>query len=195
MLDYCLHDVGTNSTGPCGPGCATVYVVEPRTAPPVENPASVNPDSSFYYYECNITVQPAQDHAGIFNLSPTSAAVASQAIALSGLRAPSSTNRSFGTSQYATYTLGLEFGQAQNNKGTAMARMVSRFAISVVAAAARTNPTILVAGCPPRQGVRLVLDKPAAFGGILAATVVVQLVLLVGAVVLVRLGRTLGKTG
>jgi len=41
--------------------------------------------------------------------------------------------------------------------------MLSRFAICVVAAAAQTNPEILVPGSAPWQGVRLRLDKPVTF--------------------------------
>ncbi|KAK1760078.1 hypothetical protein QBC47DRAFT_290914 [Echria macrotheca] len=180
------------TTGICGPGCSTVHVLEPMTAQPVEDPESAfQPGSYFYYYQCNVTLTPVggdDNHAGMFNLTPTAAAVAAQAIALSGARPPGPTANTTGTGMYTAYTLGLEFGQAQSNNATGMARMLSRFAIGVVAAAARTNPRMVVGGYPPRQGVRLVLDKPVAFGGILVATAVVQLGLLIGAVVAVLSG-------
>ncbi|KAH6649359.1 hypothetical protein F5144DRAFT_607547 [Chaetomium tenue] len=185
-----LHDTGTNSTGTCGPGCATIHVVEPHAGNPVPDSTFIHPTSSFFYYECNITVRPTtQPNAGPFAFSPTTAAVAAQAIALSGQRAPSSSDEDasrFGLNQFASYNLGLEFGQAQNNNATAMGRMLSRFAIGVVAAAARTNPKVVVQGRPPRQGVRLVLGKPVVFGAILIATAAVQLVLLGAVMVLVR---------
>ncbi|EAQ91849.1 predicted protein [Chaetomium globosum CBS 148.51] len=184
-----LHDTGANSTGTCGPGCATIHVVEPHAGPAVTDSTFVHPTSSFFYYECNITVQPTtQPNAGPFSLFPTTAAVAAQAIALSGQRAPPSDGDAspFGLNQFASYNLGLEFGQAQNNNATAMGRMLSRFALGVVAAAARTNPKVVVQGRPPRQGVRLVLDKPVVFGAILIATAAVQLVLLGAVIVLVR---------
>jgi hypothetical protein len=195
LTESVLRNASANATGQCGPGCATVRVVEPRTAPAAENPGPVVPGSLFYYYECNITVAPERDRAGMFGLDPATAAVAAQAVALGDSRAPSAVNGTPGAGQYTAYTLGLELGQPQNNNATAMARTLSRFAIGVVAAAARTNPTVLVQGYPPRQGLRLVLDKPAIFGGILAATVGVQLVLLAGAVILVRLGERGGKKG
>lgn len=94
--------------------------------------------------------------------------------------------------QFASYNLGLEFGQAQNNNVTSMAKMLSRYAIGVVAAAARSNPRVTVQGHTPRQGVRLVLEKPVVFGAILIATAAAQLVLLVVMIILVR---TLGKGG
>ncbi|KAK4123423.1 hypothetical protein N657DRAFT_656663 [Parathielavia appendiculata] len=172
----------SDTTGHCGPGCSTVDVLESQAGPPAQD-SFVNPDSLFFYYECNITVAPKGDvpRAGQFNLSATNAALAAQAIALSGrtILEPEGT-------VYTSYNLGLPFGQVQNNSAAGMAAMVSRFAIGVVAAAAQTNPKILVPGRPPRQGVSLVLDQPAAFAAILIATLGVHLVLFVLAVLMVR---------
>lgn len=190
---------GTNSSaGSCGPGCSTVYVVEPRSRLPEDQPSSESttpPTSSFlYYYECNITIEPStSSNVGIFNLNPAVSAVAAQSIALSGLRAPLPLNATsgFSTAQYTAYIFGLEYGQPQRQNTTAMARMLSRYAIGTIAAAARTNPSLMVSGNEPKQGVRLVLDKPFAFGGVLVAAVAVQLVLLFAAVGLVKwLGGT-----
>jgi len=196
LTEPVLRGNGTNnSTGTCGPGCSVVYVVEPETDTAVEGSSSVNPASTFFYYQCNVTVRPVQEQAGHFNLSPTNAAVAAQAIAGSGQRAPLAANSSALSLNYFTaYTLGLEFGQPQSNNATAMARMLSRFAIGVVAAAAHTNPKILIEGNPPRQGVRLTLDKPVPFAAILCATAGVQLVLLAAALLLVPSADT-GKRG
>jgi hypothetical protein len=194
LTEPVLRGTGGNSTGSCGPGCATVHAVEPHAGQAAPDSEFNHPDSGFYYYECNVTVQPTtQPNAGPFAFSPTTAAVAAQAIALSGQRAPSSDPSRFGLNQFAVYSLGLEFGQAQNNSAGGMGRMLSRFAIGVVAAAARTNPKVIMQGRPPRQGVRLVLDKPVVFGAILIATAAVQLVLLGAAMVLVRGARKGGK--
>lgn len=189
LTEPVLRGTGGNSTGTCGPGCATIHVAEPRSGQAAPDSEFVHPTSGFYYYECNVTVQPTtQPNAGPFALAPATAAVAAQAIALSGQRAPPSPGAAspLGVNQFAVYSFGLEFGQAQNNSASAMGRMLSRFAIGVVAAAARTNPKVIVQGRPPRQGVRLVLDKPVVFAAILIATAGVQLVLLVAVMVLVR---------
>ncbi|KAK4142232.1 uncharacterized protein C8A04DRAFT_13395 [Dichotomopilus funicola] len=199
LTEPVLHDAraGPNITGTCGPGCATVYVVEPHAGNPVPGSTFSNPNSSFFYYECNIAVKPTTDpNAGPFKFAPMTAAVAAQAIALSGQRAPAAANGSAsraGLNQFTSYNLGLDFGQAQNNNVTSMAKMLSRFAIGVVAAAARSNPRVTVQGHTPRQGVRLVLEKPVVFGAILIATAAVQLVLMGVVLILVRVLRKSGR--
>ena len=175
----------SDKTGHCGPGCSTIHILEPYAGPPAEG-SFVHPDLEFYYYECNITVSPkgGVPRAGQVNFSATNAAVAAQAIALSGRADPK-------RSVYAPYKLGLPFGETQNNSAAGMAAMVSRFAIGVVAAAAQTNPKILVPGRPPRQGVRLELDNPAAFVALIGTMLGVHLVLLVLAAVIVNGGGDL----
>jgi hypothetical protein len=172
----------SDKTGHCGPGCSTIHILEPRAGPPAED-SFTNPDSIFFYYECNTTVSPkgGVPRAGQFNFSATNAALTAQAIALSGRTVIGPEG-----SAYASYNLGLPFGEVQNNSATRMATMVSRFAIGVVAAAAQTNPKTLVPGRPPRQGVTLVLDKPAAFAAVLGAILGVHLVLFVLAAVIVK---------
>lgn len=170
-------------TGHCGPGCSTIHILEVATGPPAAD-SFARPDAGFYYYECNTTVAPkggAPQAAGHFNFSATRAAIAAQAIALSG--------RAYlgqGATANMPYNLGLPFGEAQNNSAAGMAALVSRFAIGVVAAAAQTSRRILVPGRPPRQGVRLVLERAAAFAAVVGAMLGTHLVFLVLAAVLVK---------
>jgi hypothetical protein len=173
-----------NSTGVCGPGCSTIHALEVATGPPAEG-SFVHESSNFYYYECNITVASA-DPSDVFGLSPTNAAVAAQAIALSGQLRPELLDVRSGTNEYTSYNFGLQFGEAQNNSASGMASMVSRFAIGAVAAAAQTNPKILVPGRQPRQGVRLVLDQPVAFTVVLCIAAALQLGFLCLAALLVH---------
>ena len=177
-----------NSTGICGLGCSTVHVVEPMAGPPAPESTFPHPSGGFFFYECNITVVPPLSSATPqYDLSPVYAAVAAQSIALSGQITPSIfiSNSSIASAECASYAFGLEFGQTQNNSADGMARLLSRFAIGTVAAAAHTNPRVLVSGRPPRQGVRLVLEEPVAFATILCVASGLQLGLLVVAVTLV----------
>lgn len=161
-----------NSTGACGPGCSNVKVLEPAAGPPA--PGSFVSDAGYYYYDCNITVTSTTT-----DLSPHNAAVAAQAIALSGQvhSELASTNEPY--NEYIPYTFGLPFGEAQNNSATGMANLLSRFAIGVIAAAAQTNPPMIVQGGQPAQGIRLELGSPLVFNLILGLTGGVQLVLVI----------------
>lgn len=167
-----------NEDGECGPGCSNVHIVEPAAGPPAEG-SFANLTTGFFYYDCNITITSINpgEGGGSSTLPPAKAAIAAQAIALSG---------KVGPYQFTSYNFGLQFGEAQNNSAAGMADMVSRFAIGVVAAAAQTNPKVTVPGRPPRQGVRLVLDHTAAFAAVLIATTTLQLALVFAAASLVR---------
>ena len=158
-----LFGNGSSVPSPCGPGCATIHVLEPLAGPP--SPGSyTSPSSPFYYYTCNITVSTTSPSAGAFNFLPANAAVAAQAIALSEQTAPSFPNPNNTRSTppprpgpddvYTSYPFSLQYGEPQNNSATGMASMLSRFAIGVVAAAAHTGPKRIVEGAQPRQGVR-----------------------------------------
>ena len=176
--------------GHCGPGCSVVHAIEPPTGPPAEGSTFADPNAYVYYYVCNVTVTPTgEESAGQFNLTSTSAAVAAQAIALSENHSPRLTSSPSGgntKSVYTSYNFGLQFGEPQNNSASGMASMVSRYAIGVVAAAAQSNPRVLVPGRPPRQGVRLTLDAPVAFAAVLCVASGLQLGFVVLAALMVR---------
>lgn len=151
----------------CGLGCGNVKVLETATAPPV--PGSAASSLLFYYYDCNTTVS-----AAVTDLLDINAAVAAQAIALSGQIHTEIFTEGPGNNQWVSYNLGLPFGEAQNNSATGMANLISRFAIGVVAAAAETNPKTVIPGHAPAQGVRVQLDNPLLFSLILILTGLIQ---------------------
>ncbi|KAF2465234.1 uncharacterized protein BDR25DRAFT_346306 [Lindgomyces ingoldianus] len=153
----------------CGPRCGVVKVIEAATGPPA--PGSDPSSKPFYYYDCNITVS-----AATTNLSDTNAIVAAQAIALSG-QVHQGMLEIGRRDQFMSYNNGLPFGESQNNSATGMADLISRFAIGVVAAAAQTNPKVVVQGHAPVQGVRLELEKPLVFNLILILTAAIHSVL------------------
>ncbi|KAK0725847.1 hypothetical protein B0H67DRAFT_571715 [Lasiosphaeris hirsuta] len=187
-------NIQTASTGACGPGCSTVHALEPMAGPPAPD-SFVHPSSAVFYYECNVTVT---DPTG--RLAEAEAAVAAQAIALSGQITSTTPAAQYyappdgARAEYTSYPFGLQFGEAQNNSAVGMGHMMAKFAAGVVAAAAQTNPRVLVPGAQPRQGVRLVLELPAAFAAVLCAASGVQAGLmvlaawLVGRVDVARLG-------
>lgn len=172
-----LYTGERNST--CGPGCSNVKVLEPAAGPPA--PGSFIADSPYFIYDCNITVLSNNQ-----DLSPLNAAVAAQAIGLSGQIHPELQNTTKSYNEYIAYNFGLPFGEAQNNSATGMASLLSRFAIGVVAAAAQTNPSIMVKGGQPAQGVRIQLESPAGFHIILALTGGLQLLLVIIAAIVVQ---------
>lgn len=162
----------------CGPGCSNIKVLEPKSAPPV--PGSFSADGPFYIYDCNITVVSNKQ-----DLSPLQAAVAAQAIGLSGQVHIELRNTPKRYNQYVPYQFGLTFGEPQNNSATGMASLLSRFAIGVIAAAAQTNPSITVQGGQPAQGVRIRFDSPSCFHIIFALTAGLQLLLVILAALIV----------
>lgn len=167
-----LHPKEMNS--PCGPGCSNVIVLEPKAGPPAPGSFVVDADSPYFIYDCNITVISNNQ-----DLSPLNAAVAAQAIALSGQIHPELNNTTEPHNQYIAYNFGLPFGEAQNNSAAGMASLLSRFAIGVVAAAAQTNPPKIVQGAQPAQGVRIHLKSAVFFHLILGLTGGIQLLLVV----------------
>jgi hypothetical protein len=162
------------STGSCGPGCSNLKVLEEAAGP-----ESLVTGSSYFFYDCNITVTSTTSP----NFSPLMAAVAAQAIALSGQ--PGLKNTDNGNHQYVSYNFGLPFGEPQNNSASGMASLISRFAIGVVAAAARTNPSQTIQGGQPTQGLHLELDNPVMFSVILCLTGGLQVLLVVFAAAIV----------
>lgn len=179
--DVCGSRVGCG-TGDCGPGCSTVHVLEPKSGEAV--PGSYdNPNSFFFYYECNVTVSsdpPPVSDLDNLTFAPMLAAAAAQAIALTGL-----TSNDPNAPLSRSYNWELPFGTPFNNSAPDMADLLARHAIGVVAAAASTNPRMAIQGQSPAQGVRLELQDPVAFAVIMGVTAGLQLLLLVIAVVLV----------
>lgn len=167
-----------SSDGTCGSGCQNVKALEPATGPSVEGS-----NLAYYFYDCNITVT-----ATTPNLPPVKAAIAAQAIALSGQVHPELQGTDEPWNQFVSYNFGLPFGEPQNNSAAGMASQISRFAIGVISAAAHTNPPIFVPGSSPAQGVRLQFDAYWAFNLILISTGMLQTILvLITAVIVGRL--------
>ena len=162
---------GGRTEGPCGKGCANVKVLEPFAGIPVDG--SEPNESGAWFYDCNITVT-----ADPSLLKPLKAAQAAQAIALSGTKHREFFDTENESDQFVGYNLGLNFGIPQNKSATGMASQISRFAIGVVSAAARTNPTKPAQGRLPAQGVRLQFESFMAFNAILVITGSVQVILL-----------------
>lgn len=176
-----IPDDGTNN-GICGPGCSNVKVLEPATGPPVDGSFVKGSNSTYFFYDCNITLTSTTP-----DLPSVKAALAAQAIALSGQIHPEFQNTDEESNQFVAYNFGLPFGEPQNNSAVGMASLVSRFAISVISAAAQTNPPILVPGSLPAQGVRLEFDSFLDFNLILILTGTLQTILvLVTAVIVSR---------
>ena len=171
---YLTTPVLTTPTAQCAPGCGNVKVHEQPAGPPVPGPTISS--FGFFYYDCNITVSAPR------YLSATNAAVAAQAIALSGERHPEIFTLGPETSEWGSYTYGMTFGEPQNNSIVGMASLLSRFAIGVVAAAAETNPKAIVPGHAPAQGVRIQLRSPVLFSLILVSIGLIQSCLFVIAV-------------
>lgn len=157
----------------CGPGCGSIKVVETVSGLPALG-SFVGNRTGVFFYDCNITVTPSPDSFP-GSLPPHQASLAARAIALSGV-----VPQFDGNWEYVFYNLGgVAFGQAQNNSATGMARLLSRFAIGVIAAAAQTNQPKTILGRVPTQGLRLTLDHPLAFDLILGLIGGIQLLLVV----------------
>jgi hypothetical protein len=163
---YLTTPILTTPTAHCGPGCGNVKVLEEAAGPPVRGSLASN--AGHYYYDCNITV------SATAYLSVTNAAVAAQAIALSGQLHPEIFTLGPGDNQWGSYTYGVPFGDPQNNSAIEMASLLSRFAIGVVAAAAETNPKAITYGRAPAQGVRIQLHNPVLFSLILVFIGLIQ---------------------
>ena len=164
--------------GTCGPGCSNVKVLEPAAGP--DGSPGGGTSSPWFYYDCNITVTSIAE-----DLSPLNAAVAAQAIALSGQIHPEFKSTTEAHNMYISYNFGLSFGEPQNKSTIGMAGLISRFAIGTIAAAAQTNPSKIIQGGQPTQGVRLGLDYPMIFNLILGVTGGIQFILVVVAAIIV----------
>jgi hypothetical protein len=171
---YLITPVLTTPTAQCGLGCGNVKVLEQPAGPPV--PGSTVSSFGFFYYDCSITVSAPR------YISATNAAVAAQAIALSGERHPEIFTSGPETSEWGSYIYGRTIGKPQNNSEVGIASLLSRFAIGVVAAAAETNPKAIVPGHAPAQGVRIQLRSPVLFSLILVSIGLIQSCLFVVAV-------------
>ena len=99
------------TTSNCGPGCSNVKVIEMPIGPPVPgtfvqgsgSPVLNGSVSSYFFYDCNITVT-STDDSMTHGLSQINAAVAAQAIALTGqIPFP-------GDNNWVSYNEGLPFG-------------------------------------------------------------------------------------
>lgn len=176
-----------NGNGSCGLGCSEVHVLEPAAGPPAPGSFVNKVRPGYYYYHCNITVESPKVEGNLqLQLPPRTAAIASQAIALSGrIHSELQNSNSSRRNQYFTYNFGLPFGEPQNNSAAGMAHLLSRFAIGVIAATAQTNPTIDIPGQTPRQGIRLKLNAPVVFYLILALIGGIQLGLIIFTAVVV----------
>lgn len=164
----------------CGPGCANVKALEPAAGPPVDG-SFFGGSYGTYFYDCNITVFAAK-----LDLSPVKAALAAQAIALSGQIHPEFQASDRHLDQFVAYNFGVPFGEPQNNSVIGMASLISRFAIGVISAAAQTNPPTFVQGSLPAQGVRLHFGSSLTFKLILVTTGILQLVLVFAIAVIVN---------
>lgn len=169
----------TNGIGSCGLGCSEVHVLEPAAGPAALGSFVNKLQPGYFYYHCNITVESNVVGNRQQLLPPQTAAIASQAIALSGRIHSELENSTSSGNQYFTYNFGLPFGEPQNNSATGMAHLLSRFAIGVIAATAQTNPPISIRGQTPKQGIQLNLNAPVVFYLILALIAGIQLGLLI----------------
>lgn len=161
---------GVDDPASCGPGCSNVKVLETAAGPAESCSAGLQ----YYYYDSNITISNISNIvAPIPQIRPRKAAVAAQAIALTGRLDFNDANSNLTElSEFITYNFGTPFGEAQNNSADGMAHLISKFAIGVVAAAAQVNPPMTILGSQPQQGLRLVLSNSVGFylllGGLLA---------------------------
>lgn len=165
--------------GDCGQGCSNVKALETRFL--YSSDGEIIGASGFYYYDCNITVVSETGDSNI--LDDKTGAIVAQAIALIG------DLNEFSPSFPATsvyYLPGLTFGEPQNGSAAGMASLISRFAIGVVAAAAKTNTGQIVPGYSPMQGLQITLDHPVVFSLILSLTAGIQLLLVLVAAFLCR---------
>jgi len=176
------HEDSSSSNGPYAPGCNNVKALGPAAGPPVDGSLVNGSNSAYFFYDCNI------NHVDNTRLPPLNAAVAAQAIVLSGQIHLEFTSTAEEYNQFVAYNLGLPFGEPQNNSATGMASLISRFAIGVISAAAQTNPPMFLQGSLPKQGVRLQLDSFWVFNLILIIMGTLQFILvLLTAVVVSRL--------
>ncbi len=176
-----IPDDGGSDIGTCGPGCNNVKALEPAAGPPVDGSFVKGSNSTYFFYDCNVTVTSLTR-----DLPPVKAAQAAQAIALSGQVYPEFEATDKPLDQFVAYNFGLPFGEPQNNSVSGMASLLSRFAIGVVSAAAQTNPPMFLQGGLPAQGVRLQFDSFLGFNLILVITGMLQLILVLVTAVVVR---------
>ncbi|KAL8701834.1 MAG: hypothetical protein Q9201_004694 [Fulgogasparrea decipioides] len=170
-----------NITGRCGPGCNRVQVIEPAAGLPIDPITNKDQESGYYFYDCNITVTASAE-----DIPPVKAAVAAQAIALSGQVHPEFISTPQEYDQFVGHNFGTPFGEAQNNSAIGMASLISRFAMGVISAAAQTNPQVNVPGRLPAQGTRLQFDSAMTFHLILSTLVVLQFVFVIVTAIVVN---------
>ncbi|KAK1579717.1 uncharacterized protein LY79DRAFT_522246 [Colletotrichum navitas] len=158
-----MTNIGSN----CGPGCAVVAAFEAS-------------DTSPWYYSCNVTVgQVANATRPEHQVGSNLTALAAAAIALQGYAASSmATNASF---QYQIYPAESIFGTPLNGTTESMQKLLSRFAIGVIAVAAETNDKYVVEGTMPLKGTKLNVSHWNFINLILILTATLQLSLGVAA--------------
>ena len=169
-----------NTTGRCGPGCNRIQAIEPAAGPPIDPITNEEQDPAYYFYDCNVTVTARAE-----DLPLVKAAIAAQAIALSGQKHPDFLSTPQEYDQFTEYNFGTAFGDAQNNSAIGMASLISRFAMGVISAAAQTNPQVSVPGRLPAQGIRLQLDSETIFHLILIVLVTLQFVFVIVTAIIV----------
>lgn len=108
-----------------------------------------------WYYNCNITIGVAENAtvSSTEYVPDSMALIAAQSIAL----APYSSQLGTPSSQY--YPAQATYGSPQNGDNSAMAQLISRFAIGSIIGAAYNNPSSHKYGNQPQQGVVLDIDK------------------------------------
>lgn len=139
---FMTRDDGSSS---CGPGCSRVTAFEASVAWP-------------WFYDCNVTVGDVinatrpEHHIG-----PILKTLASSAIALEGYAASSLVSDP--AIQYQVYPAEATYGYPVNGTSQAMAMLMARFALSVVAVTAFSNPIYIVPGLAPQLGVTLTITE------------------------------------
>lgn len=131
------HDGSSN----CGPGCSRVTAFEASEMWP-------------WFYDCNVTVGDVVNATRPeHEIGPILKTLASSAIALEGYAASSLVSDP--AIQYQVYPAEAMYGIPINGTSQAMAMLMARFALSVVAVAAFSNPMYIVPGLAPQLGVAL----------------------------------------
>ncbi|KAK1985823.1 hypothetical protein LZ30DRAFT_583266 [Colletotrichum cereale] len=153
----------TNTGSDCGPGCAMIAAFEASNTSP-------------WYYSCNVTVgQVANATLPQHQVGSNLTALAAAAIALQGYAASSQSNDT--NFQYQIYPAESIFGTPMNGATEMLQRLLSRFAIGVIAVAAETNDNHVVEGTMPLKGTKLNVSHWNLINMILILTATLQLTL------------------
>ncbi|KAH7021396.1 uncharacterized protein B0I36DRAFT_393751 [Microdochium trichocladiopsis] len=160
-----------NTTQSCGEGCVPITVFEASLTNP-------------WYYTCNTTVSPvANALRPEHEISLGVRTMAAGGIALQGISSSWPANVTV-VAQSQNFPAEVFFGLPTNGSVSAVALVLSEFAIGVVASTAEWNdPLVIKGGTAPARGDVLTIKHTGAVMAILIGAVVVQLVLEVGVAV------------